>query len=194
MQNPDLLFFTSDTHFGHRAMVERRQFPSAEAMDEELIARWNAVVPKNGTVYHLGDVSFRADAATRAILERLNGTICLVEGNHDRGLSAETKRRFAWVRDYYELKVDVAPAVKQRVVLCHFPLRVWNMAHYGAWHLHGHSHGNLQPVGRMLDVGVDSIGDETSIRSVWPPKLRPFTWQEIERYMEPRSHVIQDHH
>jgi calcineurin-like phosphoesterase family protein len=41
------------------------------------------------------------------------------------------------------------------VVLFHYAMRVWNRSHRGAWHLFGHSHGQLQPEGRSCDVGVD---------------------------------------
>ena len=44
----------------------------------------------------------------------------------------------------------------QVLVLCHYALRVWDRAHYGAWHLYGHSHGTLPAWGLSLDVGVDS--------------------------------------
>lgn len=32
----------------------------------------------------------------------------------------------------------------------------WNRKHYGAIHCHGHSHGNYDGEGRIIDVGVDS--------------------------------------
>ena len=37
-------------------------------------------------------------------------------------------------------------------------MRVWNRAHRGAWHLFGHSHGNLpdDPHALSWDVGVDN--------------------------------------
>ncbi len=31
----------------------------------------------------------------------------------------------------------------QPIVICHYAMRVWNRSHHGAWHLYGHSHGNL---------------------------------------------------
>jgi hypothetical protein len=31
----------------------------------------------------------------------------------------------------------------QPIVLCHYAMRVWNRSHHGAWHLYGHSRGNL---------------------------------------------------
>lgn len=38
------VFFTSDTHFGHEAIIRHcgRPFASVAEMDEALIARWNA--------------------------------------------------------------------------------------------------------------------------------------------------------
>ena len=86
------LFFTGDTHFGHRAVIKygKRPFADVDEMDAEMIRRWNVVVPPNGEVYHLGDVSFRKNAATLAILKRLNGRKHLLEGNHDN-LNGETK-------------------------------------------------------------------------------------------------------
>jgi calcineurin-like phosphoesterase family protein len=69
------------------------------------------------------------------------------------------KGAFQWVKDYYELTVEEAdaPGGTQSIVLFHYALRVWNRAHYGAWHLYGHSHGTLPdiPGSLSLDVGVD---------------------------------------
>ena len=42
------------------------------------------------------------------------------------------------------------------IVLCHYAMRIWDRAPYGARHLYGHIHGRLPPQGRSLDVGVDS--------------------------------------
>ena len=51
---------------------------------------------------------------------------------------------------------------KQKIILCHYPMREWDSKHHGSWHLCGHSHGNLfatkiqcKDSGLCLDVGVD---------------------------------------
>lgn len=174
------LYFTSDTHFGHKMMAETiRGFPSIDEMDAALIERWNAVVPKKGAmVFHLGDVSFRPNARTEQILMDLNGTKLLVEGNHDR-LSGATRGQFAWVKDYYELTVE---DTKQRLVLCHYAFRTWNRAHFGAWNLHGHSHGNLPNIGGQMDVGVDTNN------------LLPYTYAEVAAFLSVRPYIAVDHH
>src|SRR5262245_47273841 len=51
------LFFTGDTHFGDMRVLrfDRRPFATLEAHDAGLIERWNAVVTRTDTVWHLGD-------------------------------------------------------------------------------------------------------------------------------------------
>ena len=80
-----MIFFTSDTHYGQRKILEYsgRPFASIEEHDAELIARWNRVVGPEDTVYHLGDVSFLPRGETEHILSQLNGQMFLVPGNHD---------------------------------------------------------------------------------------------------------------
>lgn len=77
-------FFTSDTHFGHKAIIgyDEAPFGSIEEYDEALIERWNSVVGENDIVYHLGDFCFGNHAET--YLRRLNGHKVLVMGNHDQ--------------------------------------------------------------------------------------------------------------
>lgn len=175
------LYFTSDTHFGHKMMAEKiRGFSSSEEMDEELIRRWNAVIPKNGHVFHLGDLSFRNRPKTESILARLNGVKYLVSGNHDHG-SKKAYAAFQWIKPYYELTVE---DTCQRIVMCHYAFRVWNRGHYGAWNLHGHSHGNLLPeIWGQLDVGVDTNS------------LVPYTYADVVAKMALKPlYVPADHH
>lgn len=49
-------YFTSDTHFGdHRVLnLYHRPFASSAAMDEALIAAWNATCGPDDEVWHLG--------------------------------------------------------------------------------------------------------------------------------------------
>ena len=154
--NADRAFFTSDPHFFHRAMVGIRKLESVEVMNSVLIENWNSVVPKDGVVFLLGDFIFSGTTNAVSVLGQLNGRIHLVEGNHDAGLSRTVKDMFTSVQDYLEVDVEVAPAVHQRIVLSHYSHRVWNMHHYGTWHLFGHSHGSMEGIGKSMDVGVDT--------------------------------------
>ena len=44
---------------------------------------------------------------------------------------------------------------KQKIVLCHYAMRVWDGSHYNSWMLYAHSHGKLESQGKSFDVGVD---------------------------------------
>ncbi|MBX4152323.1 hypothetical protein [Paenibacillus lautus] len=54
------VYYTSDTHFCHKNILhyENRPYQDTEEMDAALIEKWNNVVSKNDTVYHLGDFVF----------------------------------------------------------------------------------------------------------------------------------------
>src|SRR3954447_14711520 len=147
------VFFTADTHFGHRNIIAyaSRPFVCVEEMDEIMVQRWNERVRPGDRVYHLGDFSVCRGPKTGEILERLNGEIHLVWGNHDRPAYA-IRERFASYHDYLQITV-----CEQFIVCFHYAMRVWNKSHKGSWHLYGHSHGSLpdDPHALSMDVGVD---------------------------------------
>lgn len=133
-------------------------------MNESMIQAWNAVVGPYDTLYHLGDFSFGKPEQTKSVLERLNGNIRLVRGNHDpvTGTGSEVLRaRCEWIRDYYEMRIG-----DDKIVMMHFPLAVWNRQHHGAIMLHGHSHGSYKAPGRILDVGWDSLFKVASLTEI----------------------------
>ena len=179
---PEDAFFTADHHFGHENILAYQpnrgeRWGTIEEHDEALIEAWNAKVPPGATVYHLGDVAFRTWCAAGKLVEltrRLNGRITLLRGNHDKRISLSA-RSFSQVHDYLELKTPDGT----RVCLFHYPMATWNAGHYGSWHLHGHSHGGLQPVNlRRLDVGVDTR-----------PDFAPYSLDEVVAIMAERESI-----
>lgn len=148
-------FFTSDLHFGHENVIRyaKRPFANAAEMDAEMICRWNSVVGPADEVYVVGDFALCKRDRALEIAKQLNGTKYLVRGNHDREPPGAA---FAWIKDMHTAKIQLGETV-QRIVLCHYALRVWDRSHYGAWMLYGHSHGNLKddPHALSLDIGVD---------------------------------------
>jgi calcineurin-like phosphoesterase family protein len=81
---PDKVFFTSDTHFGHKAIIDycKRPFATVDYMDDMLISNWNEVVSDDCTVFHLGDFAFGGPPYWESIRSRLRGHIYLIKGNH----------------------------------------------------------------------------------------------------------------
>lgn len=147
-------WFTADTHFGHEAIIghARRPFVSLEAMDAELIARWNAVVQPADRVWHLGDFCFQSSLGPEHYRSRLNGHIHLIAGNHDTKTVKHHAHLFLSIDEIREIETG-----GEHILLCHYPMREWPGAWRGAWHLFGHVHGRLndQPFGLSLDAGVD---------------------------------------
>ena len=86
----------------------------------------------------------------RKILERLNGKIYLIKGNHEKSAEA-CHSRFEWIKDYHELVIEDNEFEKgqQMVILFHYSLREWNASHWGTYHLYGHSHGTLEALSMM---------------------------------------------
>ena len=144
-------FFTADTHFGHagaRALY-RRPFATVSAMDEAMLARWNAAVAPGDTVFHLGDFAVR-HPDPGGLLDRLHGEKHLLTGNNDPS-AVVALPGWTSVQAYREIMVD-----RVALVLCHYAFRTWSGMAKGAWNLHGHSHGRLKPLPHQADVGVDA--------------------------------------
>jgi len=179
-------FFTADTHFGHKNICNfaERPFGDVQQMDEHLVLRWNECVKQGDRVFHLGDFSYYPREKTERLLNRLNGNIFLVRGNHDKVIKGSITDKFGWVKDYYELK-EVAVGESKKIVLCHYAFKVWNKSHYGSWHLHGHSHGSLDDdgLGKIMDVGIDNH-----------PDYAPFHLDEVSEFMSEREYHAFDHH
>ena len=95
-----MIYFTADTHFYHENIIKYcdRKFDTVEEMNQTIITRWNDRVSKNDTVYHLGDfvchyipgIKNRKEfipilrKKTKELIDKLNGNIILIAGNHDR--------------------------------------------------------------------------------------------------------------
>ena len=68
-------YYVADTHFGHRNVIkfDDRPFHDIEQMKLELIARWNARVTNDDTVYILGDFCWGKAPEWIKLLAVLNG-------------------------------------------------------------------------------------------------------------------------
>lgn len=160
-----MIFFISDTHFGHANIIRycNRPFSSVEEMDERLVANWNARVGVNDAVYFLGDMFFRAsEGRVLEILGRLKGRKFLVVGNHDSSWMTNelVDRYFVKCANYLDTSVG-----GRHLVMCHYPLLCWG-SEGKSWMIHGHIHNNrhmdywplLQIRGRVLNAGVEING------------------------------------
>ena len=82
-----MVWFTSDTHFGHANIIKycKRPFNNVDEMNQTIINNWNTVVAPEDEVYHLGDLAFfNKNEKLTEMISQLNGTKYLIIGNHDK--------------------------------------------------------------------------------------------------------------
>lgn len=182
----DRTFFYSDPHFGHTAVIGfcNRPYANALEMNEDLIKRYNAVVPTDGICIWVGDCFFFGKISSKEIMDRLNGTKILVRGNHDGKHASMYNLGFSFVCDYVEMIIG-----GKTVKIKHFPSKyssnkLWNyirleiIAKYfrkwwkitkpryfdrypepdGRWLIHGHTHSaeKINEKLKSIHVGVDA--------------------------------------
>jgi len=136
-------------------------------MNEALIDNWNSVVPKDGIVFHAGDfvMTARIDYI-RELVERLNGKIYLILGNHDYRNRLDRqiiKDMFHQTSDMYQFTIidDELESKHMNFIITHYPFLYWRR---GYIHLHGHIHSGpnytaseIAPYHFMrYDIGVDA--------------------------------------
>ena len=175
------LFFTSDTHFGHENIIKfcNRPFANAKEMNETLINNWNRVVGPDDTIFHLGDFAFGGSYLWNNMLDRLNGHIHLVIGNHDRkNLRQGYVQKFDGIYPQLQINID-----GRSVYLNHYPFLCYGGSYRGdrdaVWQLFGHVHSGPFSTGKdderlkmlfpyQYDVGVDNNN------------FTPISWEDVK--------------
>lgn len=151
-------WLTADLHLKHKNILRfqpNREFDVLQDHDEIVIDNWNKVVRPQDDIWFLGDFCFGSQTTSLEFLNRLNGHIYFIIGNHD----TKTIRNINFVKQlsflgyYHELK----GFHKLPIILSHYPMCSWNRSYHRAWHFHGHTHGTLNNYNlRRLDVGIDT--------------------------------------
>ncbi len=86
-------------------------------MNETIISNWNRMVGPEDIVFHLGDFCLGGSAEWINILNRLNGKIYLISGNHDiKNLRQNYTKYFEQIAMQMYIEVD-----KQKIYLNHCP-------------------------------------------------------------------------
>lgn len=184
-------FFTSDVHWGHKNVIKysNRPFESVEDMNRQLIDNWNKTVKPTDYVFSLGDFAFGKIGFIIEVLQQLNGNIFMITGNHDEEIlkNRQMLLDMGLVKEivpYKEIRIN-----NQFICLFHYGCRVWNKCHRDSFLLYGHSHGNLPPYSRSVDVGVDA----PFVLNGKAP-YRPLSFYEIKDFMKGRKFESDDHH
>ena len=157
-------------------------------MNEELIKRHNSRVREQDTCVFVGDFSFANSEKTKAVLDAMNGTKVLIQGNHDK---KSTVNKFDVA--FMEARITIAG---YPVTIKHYPLKWPKFSHLkerfvrfinnvpdpryldrhpvdeGQLHIHGHTHSKEKFRGNQIHVGVDA----------WD--YYPVSLKEISKYIQ----------
>ena len=178
-----ILWFISDTHFGHESIIKycHRPFVNAREMDTCIIERWNACVKPQDHIYHLGDVTMDRGGRQQkdrfiALIKGLHGHKRLLLGNHDH-FPIQTYLD-AGFEKIYGTWLGI-----ENIILSHIPIHPNSMGGAIA-NVHGHTHNNQE--GRFSPVCQIDKHSAT----IWKPYInisiemidyRPITLDEIQQ-------------
>lgn len=173
--------YYSDPHFFHINIIRYCSRPclDIDEMNAVLIERYNSKVSKSDKVLWLGDCFFKSTFETRKnITDQLNGSRCLLRGNHDKRITDDEFRELGFEEIYH----DNFPGLigKHKVRYSHYPylgsdpgldVRYMDRRPKREPHvtlIHGHTHENVKVTNsNNIHVGVDA----------WD--LGPATYSEI---------------
>ena len=163
IENPSKVFFTSDSHFSHFNVAKlcNRPYSSRSEMNQCLIDNWNKVVPEDGIVIHCGDFMLSHKIGFKEYskyINKLNGTIYLTRGNHDRIDLGNYDNKLI-VNDCMHIQVE-----KTIIYAQHYPCLAFNGDIQVFGHIHTLSDGKVHGLDsevpdklkfNQYDVGVD---------------------------------------
>ena len=216
------IYFTSDTHFGHKNIASKndsnwkegwRHYNSLHEMNKDIIDNINKVVKPDDTLYHLGDWSFGGiDNIWKFRSKILCQNIHLILGNHDHHIEENKVLPNCHEPDLPGLIIDGAPdpqnfklEVNARDVFSsvgHYKElklngRIFVLSHYGHRVWHGSHKGWIHLYGHSHDslppYGKSmDVGIDTAIRML--KTARPFSVSEIIDFMDKQPLEFPDHH
>ena len=158
--NVDNVFFSSDLHEGHQAVIDfGRKFNNLLEMNLHIVDEINKKVGENDLLVLLGD-SMMGEKNYGEFLSKLNcKNVIMLYGNHCSlsKMLGTPSDKLLYHGYYLELLIE------GQIICCsHYPHFCWNYQDDGAISLHGHLHGGTTPVVdeihkyKSMDVGVDS--------------------------------------
>jgi calcineurin-like phosphoesterase family protein len=177
-----MIYFISDTHFGHYNIIKYcdRPFDNIHIMDQVIFDNINEVVGQDDTLYILGDFCFKGKKPIEYRLRILCQDVHLILGNHDKRTdfihsNAADMNGFSSIQEVKEIIY-----CNQRIYLSHYPHRSWPASHKGSWMLFGHVHSKLDHEDRIsnrktLDVGVDNTANYNK------PFGQPWSFKELKK-------------
>jgi len=144
------LFTIGDLHLDHSNIISycNRPFNNIAEMNRVLMKNWNYIVKPDDTVYFVGDMTL---GNSDKFIEKLNGNIYFIWGNHDETEDVDTMHES--VRLSYK---------GIEFLFIHDP--VMRPVEFEGWTIHGHHHNKhprifpfFDPKNKKINVSVEMI-------------------------------------
>jgi calcineurin-like phosphoesterase family protein len=190
------VWFTADLHLGHGNIIKYCQRPfmtpketeqvrinprgklrlceeTVRRHDDALLEAINSRVAEDDILWVVGDFCWGPLEQAVRYRDRIRcRNVHLVWGNHDH---RSIRPIFRDVLEQGMIRVE-----GQEIWLNHYPMRSWNKAFHGSWHLYGHVHGQL--------TAEDKANDSTLVKDVGVDACdyRPWSFEDLQAYMAPR--------
>jgi len=178
-----MIYFTSDTHFGHSNIIKHceRPFDNVNIMDKVIFDNINEVVGYDDTLYILGDFCYKGKKPIDYRLRINCRNVHLILGNHDKRKDFYPDDQTVDMNAFTSIQeVKEIIYCNQRIYLSHYPHRSWPASHKGSWMLFGHVHSKLDHEDKTsnrltLDVGVDNTINYNK------PFGQPWSFKELQK-------------
>jgi calcineurin-like phosphoesterase family protein len=178
-----MIYFISDAHFGHQRCAGycHRPFQETKEMDDAILDGINSIVKPKDTLYFLGDFCHKGGKPKKYREQIACQNVHLILGNHDN-----EKYCSKYFKSISLIKEIVY--AKQKIILCHYPMRAWHKSYKDSWMLYGHVHSRLhkedEQLGRLtLDVGVDNTVKNGKVFG------SPWSFSEIQKLFKDRVSI-----
>lgn len=124
-------FYTSDLHIFHNNVTKQgtnfdsRNFNNLDEMHEIILNNWNSTITNGDRVFILGDMCWKHNDESIALVSQLKGIKTLILGNHDNVSDLRYRNLFSEITPYKEI-TDNVKGKNYGVVLSHYPIMFWN--------------------------------------------------------------------
>ena len=182
VKQPQQIWLTTDTHFGHANMVKLCHRP--EDFEKRIIDNWYQVVQPEDIVIHLGDVTWHVKDYLDNVVAKLPGKKILVRGNHDE------KSLMYYMKHGFDLAVD-SLSMKYRgldILFTHEPKNIQENDKKIQGHLHNNTMNLKEPYSLYYLISLENNGyTMTNLDALVRHKLQKMVYDfknEQEKYLE----------
>lgn len=147
-------------------------------VNDSIVENWNKAVNFGDIVYHVGDFTDLNFDFAVSIIRRLNGEIHFLPGSKDYWMKGFSRNLIANVYSktgqpcYFEPEIAAVNTgyrniTELPVILCHYPMTLWQGSHRGSIHVFGHCKGNLAiRAPRSIDVSYNIFCKPININKI----------------------------